>query len=78
MEDDDFLEDNQEHHVDLVVPFKKSVKQIIREEIEIDLDIGISRPPIEKVHVRRNKGELKGMELGNRPDFNSDGGAFIQ
>nr|KYP65452.1 hypothetical protein KK1_011687 [Cajanus cajan] len=32
MEDDeDFLEENQEHHVDLVVPFKKSVKQIIRE-----------------------------------------------
>ncbi|KAJ1399772.1 hypothetical protein SESBI_30075 [Sesbania bispinosa] len=32
MEDDeDFLEENQEHHVNLVVPFKKSVKQIIRE-----------------------------------------------
>lgn len=32
MEDDeDFLEDNQDHHVDLVVPLKKSVKQIIRE-----------------------------------------------
>ncbi|XP_061336843.1 uncharacterized protein LOC133283929 [Gastrolobium bilobum] len=30
-DDDDFLEENQEHHVDLVVPFKKSVKQIIRE-----------------------------------------------
>ncbi|KAK7315740.1 hypothetical protein VNO77_34311 [Canavalia gladiata] len=32
MEDDeDFLEEDQERHVDLVVPFKKSVKQIIRE-----------------------------------------------
>ncbi|TKY46247.1 hypothetical protein E2542_SST28285 [Spatholobus suberectus] len=32
MEDDeDLLEENQEHHVDLVVPLKKSVKQIIRE-----------------------------------------------
>lgn len=32
MEDDeDFLEENQERHVDLVVPFKKSVKQIMRE-----------------------------------------------
>jgi len=32
MEDDeDFLEEDQEHPVDLVVPFKKSVKQIIRE-----------------------------------------------
>ncbi|KAK7380700.1 hypothetical protein VNO78_33215 [Psophocarpus tetragonolobus] len=32
MEDDeDFLEEEQEPHVDLVVPFKKSVKQIIRE-----------------------------------------------
>ncbi|KAE9621782.1 hypothetical protein Lalb_Chr01g0018421 [Lupinus albus] len=32
MEDDeDFLEDNGERQVDLVVPFKKSVKQIIRE-----------------------------------------------
>lgn len=32
MEDDeDFLEENQEQQVDLVVPFKKSVKQIIRE-----------------------------------------------
>lgn len=33
MEDeDDFLEDNQEeNHADLVVPFKKSVIQIIRE-----------------------------------------------
>ncbi|PKI77504.1 uncharacterized protein LOC116215243 [Punica granatum] len=31
-EDDDFLQDTQEEqHVDLVVPFKKSVKQIIRE-----------------------------------------------
>ncbi|XP_054812240.1 uncharacterized protein LOC129313309 [Prosopis cineraria] len=31
-DDDDFLEDNQEeNHVDLVVPFKKSVIQIIRE-----------------------------------------------
>ncbi|XAR56778.1 hypothetical protein NMG60_11037369 [Bertholletia excelsa] len=31
-DDDDFLEDSrQEHHVDLVVPFKKSVKQIVRE-----------------------------------------------
>ncbi|KAK4253147.1 hypothetical protein QN277_010753 [Acacia crassicarpa] len=31
-EDDDFLDDNQEeNHVDLVVPFKKSVIQIIRE-----------------------------------------------
>ncbi|XP_027347263.1 uncharacterized protein LOC113858726 [Abrus precatorius] len=37
MEDDeDFLEENQEHHVDLVVPFKKSVKQIIREVIFYD------------------------------------------
>lgn len=32
MEDDeDFLEDDQEHHVDLVVPFRKSVKHIMRE-----------------------------------------------
>ena len=36
MEDDDdsfenILEEQPEHHVDLVVPFKKSVKQIIRE-----------------------------------------------
>lgn len=31
-DDDEFLQDNQaERHVDLVVPFKKSVKQIIRE-----------------------------------------------
>ncbi|GMY30987.1 Isopentenyl-diphosphate delta-isomerase [Fagus crenata] len=31
-DDDDFLQDNQEErHVDLVVPFKKSVKQIFRE-----------------------------------------------
>ncbi|XWS51757.1 hypothetical protein CRYUN_Cryun11dG0010700 [Craigia yunnanensis] len=31
-DDDDFLQDTpEEHHVDLVVPFKKSVKQIIRE-----------------------------------------------
>ncbi|CAL0310497.1 unnamed protein product [Lupinus luteus] len=30
-DDDDFLEDNGERQVDLVVPFKKSVKQIIRE-----------------------------------------------
>ncbi|KAK9269294.1 hypothetical protein L1049_001065 [Liquidambar formosana] len=31
-DDDDFLQENlEEHHVDLVVPFKKSVKQIIRE-----------------------------------------------
>lgn len=31
-DDDDFLLDNQEeNHVDLVVPFKKSVKQIARE-----------------------------------------------
>ncbi|KAL6966061.1 hypothetical protein U1Q18_024000 [Sarracenia purpurea var. burkii] len=31
-DDDDFLQDApQDHHVDLVVPFKKSVKQIIRE-----------------------------------------------
>ncbi|RDX65326.1 hypothetical protein CR513_56025 [Mucuna pruriens] len=30
-DDEDFLEVNQEHHVDLVVPFKKSVKQILRE-----------------------------------------------
>lgn len=34
-EDDDFLvEDLEEHHVDLVEPFKKSVKQIIREVLE--------------------------------------------
>lgn len=32
MEDDEnFQEEDQEHHVDLVVPFKKSVKQIMRE-----------------------------------------------
>jgi len=32
MEDDeDFLEEDQEHPVDLVVPLKKSVKQILRE-----------------------------------------------
>lgn len=31
-DDDDFLQDApEEHHVDLVVPFKKSVIQIIRE-----------------------------------------------
>ncbi|XP_050246556.1 uncharacterized protein LOC126694364 [Quercus robur] len=31
-DDEDFLQDNQEEHrVDLVVPFKKSVKQIVRE-----------------------------------------------
>ncbi|XP_004489251.1 uncharacterized protein [Cicer arietinum] len=30
-DDDDFLEENHENKVDLVVPFKKSVKQIIRE-----------------------------------------------
>lgn len=31
-EDDDFLQDSTEHrHMDLVVPFKKSVKQIVRE-----------------------------------------------
>ncbi|KAK6934583.1 hypothetical protein RJ641_034738 [Dillenia turbinata] len=30
-DDDDFLADSQERNVDLVVPFKKSVKQIIRE-----------------------------------------------
>ncbi|XP_057727963.1 uncharacterized protein LOC130943893 [Arachis stenosperma] len=31
MEDDDFLEEREEQPTDLVVPFKKSVKQIIRE-----------------------------------------------
>ncbi|MED6147713.1 hypothetical protein PIB30_046405 [Stylosanthes scabra] len=31
MEDDDFLEEREEEPTDLVVPFKKSVKQIIRE-----------------------------------------------
>lgn len=31
-EDDDFLQENpEEKHLDLVVPFKKSVKQIVRE-----------------------------------------------
>ena len=33
-DDDDFLQDTpEEHPVDLVVPFKKSVKQIVREVI---------------------------------------------
>jgi hypothetical protein len=37
-DDDEFLQDNQEErHVDLVVPFKKSVKQIIREVSIIDI-----------------------------------------
>ncbi len=37
-DDDDFLQDNQEErHVDLVVPFKKSVKQIFREVHCIDI-----------------------------------------
>lgn len=37
-DDDDFLQDSQEHRrVDLVVPFKKSVKQIVREVNFIDL-----------------------------------------
>ncbi|KAJ7949406.1 Isopentenyl-diphosphate delta-isomerase [Quillaja saponaria] len=31
MEDDDFLQDNQERHADVIVPLKESVKQIIRE-----------------------------------------------
>ncbi|KAK8358210.1 hypothetical protein V6Z12_A04G003100 [Gossypium hirsutum] len=30
-DDEDFLQDTKEQHVDLVVPFKKSVKQIIHE-----------------------------------------------
>ncbi|WVZ15995.1 hypothetical protein V8G54_013561 [Vigna mungo] len=38
MEDDeDFLEEDQEHPVDLVVPLKKSVKQIIREDTCLEL-----------------------------------------
>ena len=37
-DDDEFLPDTQEErHVDLVVPFKKSVKQIIREVSIIDI-----------------------------------------
>lgn len=37
-DDDDFLQDAQEErHVDLVIPFQKSVKQIIREVSCVDL-----------------------------------------
>lgn len=36
-DDDDFLQDSQEEqHVDYVAPFKKSVKQIIREVSSFD------------------------------------------
>ncbi|KAL6996042.1 hypothetical protein U1Q18_006177 [Sarracenia purpurea var. burkii] len=36
-DDDDFLQDAPaEHHVDLVAPFKKSVKQIICEVLELE------------------------------------------
>lgn len=39
-EDDDFLPDNkEERHVDLVVPFQKSVKQIVREVSSISFPI---------------------------------------
>lgn len=31
VDDDNFLQESQEEHVDLVVPFKKSLKQIVRE-----------------------------------------------
>ncbi|KAG2384432.1 uncharacterized protein HKW66_Vig0148040 [Vigna angularis] len=48
MEDDeDFLEEDQEHPVDLVVPLKKSVKQIIRESTVVT-----TRRILERIAVR--------------------------
>lgn len=42
-DDDDFLHDTEpEHHVDLVVPLKKSVKQIFREVCWIILKVSLS------------------------------------
>lgn len=43
-DDDDFLEENQERHVDLVVPLKKSVKQIMREVRFLSPILALVRP----------------------------------